>query len=108
MSRASEGAEAKTPAPAAVADTGHVAVQPVEEATDPLKALPEGHKTPESTIPAPSLPDLPIPVPDLEVKALDESLQDQGPDPFSMEARQEKRLQTERHSRHIETTSRGH
>ena len=87
------GAEVKTPAPAAVADTGPVAVQPVEEATDPLKALSEALKTPKSTIPAPSLPDLPIPVPDLEVKALDEILLDQGPDPFSMEARQEERLQ---------------
>ena len=82
MGRASEGAEAKTPAPAAVADTGHVAVQPVEEATDPRKALPEALKTPESTIPAPSLPDLPIPVPDLEVKALRRDPAGPRPGPF--------------------------
>ena len=90
-----KGAAAKTPAPeaAAVADTMVVAVQPVEEATDPLKVLPDALKSPESTVPAPSLPDLPLPVPDLEVNVLDEILQDQGPDPFSMEAKEEERLQ---------------
>ena len=92
VGRAGEGAAAKTPAPAAVADTRVVAVQPVEEATDPLKVLPDVLKTPESTAPAPSLPDLPLPVPDLEVNVLDEILQGQGPDPFSMEAREEERL----------------
>ena len=62
----------------------------MEGATDPMKTHEDTSRGPldeRANSPAPSIPDLPPPVPEIEMNVLDDILQDQGLDPFSAEAR---------------------